>query len=282
MFEHYREGGLGSVTDLKLIFGFPVAERFAYSKHLYYSIKKFCYDPLVLFASNKNIGHSYDRLTKIKSRRRYRIHQIHNFVFDAFEEIRNLDFDYFVKLDSDCLFTNFGFEGIFDQKFDFLDSVDQSNDRYEWYHTKEFLKSAESYRRLLSDLELSRRDPRISGCFCALQIYSKKAVCFIADRIKIIESNIGYIEMVQKDLCLSELLIPNLLKDAGFKFRIIRLPEKKAGSPWRGVRWRPHVGKEEIELLANRDLPVLYHPINRKFFDKTRMILLKKIGYKWL
>lgn len=59
---------------MKLIFGFPLAERFIYARQLYYSIKKFCHDPLVLFASNRNIGYSYDRLTKIKSKREYRLH----------------------------------------------------------------------------------------------------------------------------------------------------------------------------------------------------------------
>ena len=57
-------------ANFKLIFGFPVAERFIYSQQLYYSIKKFCHDPLVLFASNKDIGYSYGRLKKIISKRK--------------------------------------------------------------------------------------------------------------------------------------------------------------------------------------------------------------------
>lgn len=267
-------------ANLKLIFGFPVAEWFIYSEQLYYSIKKFCHDPLVLFSSNKNIGYSYERLTKIKGKREYRLYQIHNFLFDVFEEIRGLDFDYFVKLDSDCLFANFGFEEIFTKKFDFLDSVDENDNKCKWWQAKEFFKNIASYQRLISDLKLTRKDSRISGCLGALQAYSKKAIDFIADRIKIIENSPGYIEMIQKDLCLSELLVPNLLKDAGFEYRIIYLHKEEKHPPL-CVRWRPYISKKEVKSIENCDLSILYHPLKRALRDKTRRILLKKIGYRY-
>lgn len=266
--------------NLKLIFGFPVNEWFIYSKQLYYSIKKFCHNPLVLFSSNKNIGYSYDRLTKIKSKREYRLYQIHNFLFDVFEEIRDLDFDYFIKLDSDCLFANFGFEEIFAERFDFLDSVDENDNKCKWSHAKEFLENIESYQRFLSDLKLTRKDSRISGCLGALQVYSKKAIDFIGDHIRIIETHPEYTKMEQKIHSLDELLLPNLLKDAGFEYRIIYLHKEKK-HPTLCVRWRPYVNRKEAESIENRDSYILYHPLKRNLFNRARGILLKKIGYRY-
>ncbi len=266
--------------SLKLIFGLPVAEQFIYTKQLYYSIKKFCHDPLVLFSSDKDIGHSYDRLRKIKNKREYKYHQLQNFIFDALEEIRNLNFDYFIKLDSDCLFANSGIDGIFAGKFDFLDSVDENDGKCNWLWAKKFSENIGSYHRILSDLGLSRKDARISGCLGAFQVHSKEAVNFIADRINIIENNPGYLTMKQKGLCLDELIVPNLLKDAGFAPRLTYLHEGAPQSSWR-MRWRPYIGKEEVAYAADRDLNIMYHPLKRDLRDEARRILLEKIGYRY-
>jgi hypothetical protein len=267
-------------TEPKLIFGFPVAERFIFSRQLYYSIKKFCRNPLVLFSSNQDIGYSFQQLKKIISKRKYGIRKIQNFLFDIFEEINGRDFDYFVKLDSDCLFANYGLEKIFAEEFDFLDSVDDFDHKCKWDNARPFLKNIEPYKKILSDLKLSRIDSRISGCLCAFQIYSKEAVNFITGRIGAIENNPGYLEMIRQNLCLSELIVPNLLKDAGFKYKIVYLHEEKTQPCW-NIRWRPYINKDEVETIEKHLLPILYHPLKRSLSDKGRRILLKKIGYRY-
>ena len=264
-------------TNLKLIFGFPVDEWFIYSQQLYYSIKKFCHDPLVLFSSNKGIGYSYDRLKKITSKRKYIYGLInHRFVFDIIEEIKNLDFDYFIKLDSDCLFTNYGFEKLFTEKFDFLNSVDENNKR-KWQNSKDFLGNIESYERFISDLKLTRIDSKTPGCLGAFQAYSKKAIDFISGNIKIIEAHPEYAKMEQRVPCLDEVFLFNLLKDAGFEYRTIYL-HQGTHSP---IRFRPYITTEEVQSIRNSDLPILYHPVKRSLRDKARRVLLKKIGYRY-
>ena len=267
--------------SLKLIFGFPVDERFLYSKQLYYSIRKFCHNPLVLFSSNRGIGYSYQRLKKIPSKREYRYHLInHRFLFDLIEEIKDLDYDYFVKLDSDCLFANYGFEQLFTEKFDFLDSVDEFDNQYQWFHTKFFLENIELYHRFLSSLKLARKDSRVSGCLGALQIYSKRAMDFIAGNLSVIEGYPEYRKMEQKFSCFDEIFLSNLLKDAGFKYRMIYL-HKKTDYSSLCVRWRPPISRSEVAAIESSNLYILYHPLKRTLRDQARRVLLKKIGYRY-
>ena len=180
------------------------------------------------------------------------------------------------------MFANFGFEEIFTEKIDFINSIDEKDTQDRWTNAKDFIANIESYKRFLSDLKLIRKDSSISGCLGALQVYSKKAVDFIGDRIKRIESNPEYAKMEQEINCLDELLLLNLLKDAGFKHRIIYLHLYRNHRQSRlAVRFRPYISMEEVESIKDRDLCVLYHPLKRRFSDKSRRILLKKIGYRY-
>ena len=141
---------------IKLIFGFPVHEKFEIALDLYFTIRKFNNNPLVLFSSNQDLGNSVDNLKRVPSKRVYGYGFMHNFVFDMCEVLEDMDFDYFVKLDSDSLFANYGFEKIFEKKFDFCAQIEKDG-ALEWNWGKNLFKNLKSYLRLLDDLGLRRR-----------------------------------------------------------------------------------------------------------------------------
>ena len=117
---------------MKLIFCFPVHKEFDSALELYRSIKKFNNDPLAIFASSRDVGYSVDNLKKIKSKRIYKLGWMHNFLFDVIEEVKDMDFDYLIKLDSDSLFANYGFDKILDKDTDFFINRTKSDKR--WTH----------------------------------------------------------------------------------------------------------------------------------------------------
>jgi hypothetical protein len=249
----------------KLIFGFPVHEKFRAALDLYYSIQKFNNDPPVLFSSNDNLGKSVENLKKIKSKRKYRLWRIHNFLFDIFEEIKDMDFDYFIKLDSDCLFANYGFEKIFNRNFDFNASIQGEK----WPHYYPFKNSMFYYEALLKDLHLRRKDNQIVATFFAFIVFSRRAVAFIVENIKKIEKSPAYNKLMQARFCLCEPLIGNLLKDAGFIF-VTDTP------PVQDVRYRPYWSIDEIAGKKTSELGILYHPVRRDGNNKFRKIIMQK------
>ena len=265
---------------IKLIFGFPVHEKFEIALDLYFTIRKFNNNPLVLFSSNQDLGNSVDNLKRVPSKRVYGYGFMHNFVFDMCEVLEDMDFDYFVKLDSDSLFANYGFEKIFEKKFDFCAQIEKDG-ALEWNWGKNLFKNLKSYLRLLDDLGLRRKNHTMAGALSALQIYSKRTIKFIAENIKTIEKNKGYAELMlavsaKHRVCLSDALPPNLLKDAGFTF--IPNPFTKDLQEDTGfVRWRPYW---DIEEVANKDiskLAIIYHPVKRDLNDPFRKYIMKKI-----
>ncbi len=270
---------------IKLIFGFPVHEKFKIALDLYYSIKKFNNNPLVLYSSNQDLGKSVGKLKKIPSKRVYKYHFMHNCVLDMCEVIKDMDFDFFVKIDSDCLFTNYGFERIFEKKFDFCAEV-KKDQASRWYHGIKLFKNLKSYRKLLDDLGLKRKSRTIAGALCALQIYSKRAVTFIAENIETIEKSKGYVELKRLAwpapyLCLSDTLLPNLLKDAGFTF--IHNPFTSDLHNDTGfVRWRPYWSIDEIKNKDISKLAILYHPVRRDLNDPFRKYIIEKLSLRKL
>jgi len=269
---------------VKLIFGFPVHEEFEVALDVYYSIKKFNNDPLVLYSSNQDLGSSIDNFKKVPSRRVYKLNMTHNCVFDMCEEIKDMDFDFFVKLDSDCLFANYGFERIFKGAFDFCAQVEPDH-ALRWNHGIRLFRNLASYLKLLDDLQLKRRDRTIAGAMCCLQIYSKRAVRFIAENAEIIEKSSGYAELkeacyvdgdYQPGLCLSDAFFPNVLKDAGFTF--IPNPFTTDLQDDTGyVRWRPYWSIDEVIHKDTSELGILYHPVKRKLNDSFRKYIMKKL-----
>lgn len=266
---------------IKLIFGFPVHEKFGIALDLYYSIKKFNNNPLVLYSSNLDLGNSVDNLKKFPSKRTYRYKMMHNYVFDMCEAIKDMDFDYFVKLDSDCLFANYGFEKIFKKKFDFCAQIEKDQ-ALRWDHGIKFFKNLKSYLKVLNDLELKRKDRTIAGVLCCLQIYSKRTVTFIAKNVETIEKSKGYVELKKRavgslNLCLSDALLPNLLKDAGFTF--IHNPFTTDLQDDTGfVRWRPYWSIDEVAKKYKSKLAILYHPVKRHPNDPFRKYIMKKLN----
>jgi len=252
----------------RVIFGFPVHNHFTAALDLYYSIKKFNNNPLVMFSSNNDLGKSIDKLKRIKNKRKYRLGHMHNFLFDVFEEIIDMDFDYFVKLDSDCLFANYGFDEIFNQKFDF--TIFPSIPTESWRQKGYFRNRISHYENILHGLNLERRDEEILGCLFALCIFSKRAVSFMVDSIDKIEKNAGYRELMSlsaSEIRLCEPFIFTLLKDAGFSYIC---------SPFKGVRYRPYWKTSEIEAKKGSELETVYHPVRREPVDEFRKLIVQK------
>jgi hypothetical protein len=265
---------------VKLIFGFPVHEKFETALDLYYSIKKFNNNPLVLYSSNQDLGNSVDNLKKVPSKRVYKYNMMHNCVFDMCEVIKDMDFDFFVKLDSDCLFANYGFERIFEKKFVFCAQIEKDQ-ALRWDQGIKLFSNLKSYLKLLDDLELKRKSRTIAGALCCLQIYSKRAVTFIAENIETIEKSKGYAELKKLtgdnyNLCLSDSFTLNLLKDAGFTF--IHNPFTTDLQDDTGfVRWRPYWSIEEVVNKDASELSILYHPVKRDLNDPFRKYVMEKI-----
>jgi len=237
----------------KLIFGFPVHEQFRAVLDFYRSIRKFNNNPLVLFSSNNNFGKSVENLRKIRREREYKLDDIHNFLFDIFGEIKDMDFDYFIKLDLDCLFANYGFEKMFDREFDFNGWLPSGT----WAHYYPFKNNMFYYDSLLKDLDLCRKDSQIVATFFAFIVFLRRAVAFIAENTKKIQKSLAYNELMQERFCLCEPLIGNLLKDAGFKF-------VTDTSPVRNVRYRPYWSIDEIARGKASELGVLYQPSKKR------------------
>lgn len=84
---------------MRLIFGFPQHQNFDSASELYKTIKKYNGNPVVLYSSNEDLGNSFEKLIKIKSKHVYTWVHIHNFVFDMAEELFNCKYDYYVNLD---------------------------------------------------------------------------------------------------------------------------------------------------------------------------------------
>jgi hypothetical protein len=200
------------------------------------------------------------------------------------EEIKDMDFDYFVKLDSDCLFANYGFERIFKRAFDFCAQIEHDY-ALRWNHGILLFKNLTSYLKLLDDLQLKRRNRTIAGAMCCLQIYSKRAVKFIAENAGIIEKSSGYAGLkeacyvdgdYQGGLCLSDAFFPNVLKDAGFTF-ISNPFTTDLGDDTGYVRWRPYWSIDEVMHKDTSKLAILYHPVKRKFDDPFRRYVIEKL-----
>jgi hypothetical protein len=265
---------------IKLIFGFPVHEKFETALDLYFTIRKFNNNPRVFFSSNQDLGSSVDNLKKVPSKRVYRYFLMHNCVFDMCEVLEDMDFDFFVKLDTDCLFANYGFERIFEKKFDFCAQIEK-DEALRWNWGKYLFNNLNSYLKLLDDLGLKRKSHTMAGALCALQIYSKRAVTFIAENIKTIEKSKGYAELklvasTKQGLSLSDALLPNLLKDAGFTS--IRNPFTADLQDDIGfVRWRPYWDIEEVVNKDRSKLAIIYHPVKRDLNDSFRKYIMKRI-----
>jgi len=267
---------------IKLIFGFPLHKKFETALDLYCSIKKFNNNPLVLYSSNQDIGESVDNLKKVPSKRVYKYNFMHNCVFDMCEVIKDMDFDFFVKLDSDCLFANYGFERIFEEKFDFCAQIEQDQ-ALRWEHGVKLFRNLKSYLELLDDLGLKRKSHTIAGTMCCLQIYSKRAVKFISENVETIERSKGYAELKRaahyQNLCLSDAFFPNLLKDIGFIS--IHNPFTTDLQDDTGfVRWRPYWGIDEIVNKDISKLAILYHPVQRNLNDPFRKYIMEKINLR--
>jgi len=256
---------------VKLIFGFPVHEKFETALDLYHSIKKFNNDPLVLFASNSDLGKSIGNLKKIRSKRRYRWGHLHNFMFDAFEEIHKTDYDYYINLDSDCLFANYGFKKLFKKKFDFS-ATTHNEESMAWAHGNIFLDNIEHYKKILDDLGLRRKDKTVMVSLAALQIFSKRAINFIVKNLKTIENNKGYLKLMKiRRFPLDETIILNILKDAGF------IPLENPFMNEQGpVRWDYYWSKNEIKDKNASELGILYHPVRRDKNDEFRKAIIEK------
>ncbi|KKP65496.1 MAG: hypothetical protein UR61_C0020G0005 [candidate division WS6 bacterium GW2011_GWE1_34_7] len=257
---------------MNVIFGFPQHENFDTALDLYMTIKKYNNNPIVLYSSNEGLGHSFEKLTKIKSKRVYTWGHIHNFVFDMVEELSNYKYDYYVNLDSDVLFANYGFEKIFCEPFDF--TIEHTKDeKHDWYHGRILLENIDLYEGILSDLKLKRKDKKIVGSIFATCVFSKKAIEFLEQILPILERSESYIKFMNLPLqgfAFDEVIIFNLLKDAGFTSKYIR------PNPLETIKidaWQ----YEEIKPIETKDLGIIYHKINRDISDSARRELLNKI-----
>jgi len=286
---------------VKLLFGFPLHDSFDAALDLYYSIKKFNNDPSVVFISNQDLGYSADKLTKLKSKRQYNWMGMHNFIFDVFEQIKDMDFDYYVNLDSDCLFANYGFEKIFEKKFDF--NMDHIMTHYDFYNTKvgarlinkyenllrklnldrksmsryftgKFSRNIKYYEMILDRLNLERKDSRVLSCLGTSQIFSKRAVNFIAENTEKIENHPAFKKMAGLELMLYETFFTTLLKDAGF------IPIATYPKYLPCLRFRPSWTTEEIKNTDSSKLAILYHPVKREPEDKFRKMIIKRTKLK--
>lgn len=258
---------------MNLIFGFPQHINFDSAPELYRTIKKYNHDPIVLYSSNENLGQSFEKLIKVKSKRIYTWSHVHNFVFDMVEELSNYQYDYYINLDSDVLFANYGFEKIFTEPFDF--TIEHTKDEnHDWYHGKVLLENIDLYEGILSDLGLKRKDSTIVGSIFATAIFSQRAINFLAKILPSLEKSKSYIEFMNlpiQGFAFCEVIVFNLLKDAGFVSKYIR-PD-----PLDTIKieaWK----YEEIEPIHPNDLGIVYHKINRDPSDPTRKLLLQKLA----
>lgn len=256
----------------KVIFGSSVHFNFSAFLDLYKGVQKFFGKPLYIFASNnEDMGEEckLENLIKIEAGRNYKWRRSHNFLFDAFLNLKGRDYDYFVALDSDCLvygnrLSRFLEEG----DFDFV-IYPNLNGLGGWYHGSAFLKNINHYLDILKDLGIERKDEAIVGNFNPMIILSRRAVDFLRDRIGAIESSSGYGELMKMEFSVGETLIFNILKDAGFKYKYID-PKLK-----RGIRYRPYWEVDEFDGEIS-----VYHPVRRRRKnDLFRHLVGIKAGY---
>lgn len=259
----------------KLIFGFPIHQDSNSAVDLYNSIKKFYGDHFVFYSSdNDKLDINEPGLTKIKPKRTYEWGHAHNFLFDAFEYIDELDFDYFIKLDSDCLIANEGLYELLEKNFDF--SLDNYKNQHDWIHGWVFQKHINKYKNIINEIGIKRRDDNLVGSITAFCIFSKQAVQFIKKNIDKIEQSEDYKQLMKlKGLCMDETLTFNILKDAGFASLI-----GNEGDEWNlveGVRYRPYWTVDELKNQPKEKFSIVYHPVLRDKTDPLRIYLKEKL-----
>jgi glycosyltransferase involved in cell wall biosynthesis len=252
----------------KLIFGTSVHVEFDSFLDLYKGVQKFFGEPLYIYASNEELGKPFGNLVKVEAKRNYKWRRSHHFLFDAFEFLKNRDYDYFVSMDSDCLVCSDALLAFLRPKdFDFVIYPNLDGLGW-WYHGKIFSENINSYLDILKSIGLKRPDEKIVGNFNPLIILSRKAVEFLRERIEKIESADGYKALMALEFSVGETLIYNILKDAGLKAKFID-PDLK-----RGIRYRPYWEVDEYQKGVS-----IYHPVRRKKKDLFRRLIGIKAGY---
>lgn len=259
---------------MKLIFGFPIHENFQAAIDLYKTIKYYCGDHQVLFSSNENLGENYENLKKFKAKRDYRWGHSHNFIIDVAEYLKFENFDYFIKIDSDCLFANYGLEKLIkEEECDF--TLEKYKDQNNWIHGWIFQKHINEYLKiLLESLGIKRKNDQIVGTMNAFSIFSKQAINYINGFTSHLENIREYTELMMiPQLCLDELILYNILKDSNLKYRVGN--RGKEFSLINGVRYRPYWSIDEL----NDEKEILYHPVLRSSNDKFRKRILTGVTH---
>lgn len=173
-----------------------------------------------------------------------------------------MDYDYFINIDSDALFIKEGYEDFIDQQMsdcDFM-AVSLRSPKKHWFVGRQFKK------------EIKRWEPffcvdQFLGVFNVGQVLSKELV----------DSLINYEkkDLLQKALlqtnvfAIEEIVFANLAKELGFK---VKSYPKETGSI---IRFRPHFTSEEISHLLKSENKWLCHPVERNSNDPVRKLIVQ-------